>query len=140
MNGYQPSHDINKFVFSEDLKFGLEGEDMTLAFLEDLESGSFEVKYDRYRNGRMVVETEQNPNNSGWKLSGINVTTAVWWVYIFAPHSFIVVKVARLKKFLRVNQLKKRDFAPDSDNPAKGFLLYPEHVADLLTNEIYDDK
>jgi hypothetical protein len=138
MFGYQPSHDLDKFVFSDDLKFGLEGEDMVLAFLHDLEAGTFEVKYDRYRNGRMVVETEQNPRNEGWKPSGINVTKATWWVYVFAPHTFIAVRVARLKRFLRLNQLGKRDFAPSSDNPAKGYLLYPQHVTDLLTNDIYD--
>lgn len=138
MSGYQPSHDLDKFVFSDDLKFGLEGEGMVLAFLNDLEAGTFEVKYDRYRNGRMVVETEQNPRNMGWKPSGINVTKAAWWVYVFAPHTFVAVKVARLKQFLRLNQLGKRDFAPNSDNPARGYLLYPQHVTDLLTNDIYD--
>lgn len=138
MSGYQPSHDIDKFVFSDDLKFGLQGEQMVTDFLHDLEAGSFEVKYDRYRNGRMVVETDQNPRGTGWKPSGINVTQATWWVYVFAPHTFTAVQVARLKKFLRINQLGKRDFAPTSDNPARGYLLYPQHVTDLLTNEAYD--
>jgi dipeptidase len=140
LSGYQPSHDIDKFVFSEDLKFGQRGEQMFTEFLEDLESGSFEVKYDRYRNGRMVVETEQNPRNEGWQLSGINVTTAMWWIYVFAPHTFIAVQVPRLKKFLRANKLPKTSFALNSENPARGYLLYPKQITDLMTNKDYDTE
>jgi hypothetical protein len=50
------------------------------------------------------------------------------------------VSVKRLKNYLRVNRdtLQKRDFAPNSTNPAKGFLLYPQHIQDLQTNQAYD--
>lgn len=97
----------------------------------------------------MVVETNQNPKgavdsfgNQIWVPSGINVTTASWWVYIFSPDgAFIIVSVARLKKYLRANkslfnESTKRDFG-GQDNPARGFLLYPNHVQDLLTNAEY---
>jgi hypothetical protein len=89
----------------------------------------------------MVVETNQNPRNEGWKKSGINVTEATWWVYIFSDDAFVVVGVNRLKNFLRRNgytEEAKRIFAANSDNPAKGFLLMPEHVQDLLINDLYD--
>jgi hypothetical protein len=65
--GYQPSHDIDRFDFTKDLAFGQEGEDTIREFLIALGLGNFEVKRDRYRNGNMVVETEQNPRNQGWK-------------------------------------------------------------------------
>ena len=34
---------------------------MVVRFLDDLQADSFEVKSDRYRNGKMVIEMEQNP-------------------------------------------------------------------------------
>ena len=138
------------FDFKKDLTYGHEGEMLVDGFLEALSSGSFEVKSDRYRNGRMVIETDQNPRgmldengNKVWVKSGLNVTTAKWWVYIFSPEGgFVVISVARLKAFLRANQVKynqstKRDFG-GSDNPAKGYLIMPDDVMDLLRNNKYD--
>ena len=49
------------FDFKKDLEFGLQSEKEIEGFLDDLSNGSFEVKTDRYRNGRMVIETDQNP-------------------------------------------------------------------------------
>ena len=140
MSNYQPSHDIDRFDFTKDLAFGHEGEEIVNTFLSSLSAGSFEVKYDRYRNGRMVVETHQNPRGQGWKPSGINVTTAHWWVYLFSPGAFISVSVGRLKKYLVMNKdnLTKKEFAPNSDNPTRGFLLFPPNITDLMTNEDYD--
>ena len=89
--GYAPSHDINPHDFTKDLAFGHEGEEIVKTFLADLSNGSFEVKYDRYRNGRIFVEFEQNPHNSGWKPSGIAVTKARWWVYLFSPSAFVII-------------------------------------------------
>ena len=133
--GYNP-----KFDFKTDLTYGHEGEQNLIDFFKAFNDGAVEVKADRYRNGRMAVETEQRPNGGDWKLSGINVTQAKWWAYRFAPDSYVVVSVARLKNYLRHNygSLEKRDFAAGSDNPARGFLLFPQHVQDLQTNEIYD--
>ena len=121
-------------------------------FLDDLSDGSFEVKSDRYRNGRMVVETDQNPRGyrdvngvQVWNKSGINITTAKWWVYIFSPEgAFIVVSVARLKRYLRAvperfNSSNKINLG-GSDNPAKGFLLMPEDVQDMMINPRYDEQ
>ena len=146
-------YDINSvsFNFLKDLAFGEKGEEEIRSFLTALSDGDFEVKTDRYRNGRMVVETQQNPrgitDKSGekiWVSSGINVTTAKWWIYIYTlDGSFLVIATDRLKRFLRLNSDKyneqtKRTFAATSDNPSRGFLIMPNEVLDLLTNETYD--
>lgn len=135
VSGYNP-----KFDFKTDLAYGQEGEQNLIDFFNAFNNGAVEVKADRYRNGRMAVETQQKPKGGDWKNSGINVTEAQWWAYRFAPDSYVLVSVARLKNYLRHNShlLEKRDFATSSDNPAKGFLLYPQHVQDLQTNELYD--
>jgi hypothetical protein len=141
-----------KFDFKKDLAYGQQGESLVSTFLDDLEDGSFEVKSDRYRNGRMVVETDQNPRGyrdvngvQVWNKSGINITTAKWWVYIFSPEgAFIVVSVSRLKRYLRAfperfNSSNKINLG-GADNPAKGFLLMPEDVQDMMINPRYDEQ
>jgi hypothetical protein len=141
-----------KFDFKKDLAYGQQGESLVSTFLDDLEDGSFEVKSDRYRNGRMVVETDQNPRGyrdvngvQVWNKSGINITTAKWWVYIFSPEgAFIVISVARLKRYLRAfpgrfNGSNKINLG-GADNPAKGFLLMPEDVQDMMINPKYDEQ
>lgn len=141
-----------KINFADDLQFGQKGEKMVQSFLEGLLSNdSYEVKTDRYRNGRMVVETDQNPfgkkddaGNPIWVPSGINVTKATWWVYVFTlGEGFIAVDVQRLKRFLRrfpykFNPNTKRSLGSAGDNPARGFLLMPNDVIDLLSNSDYD--
>lgn len=135
IGGYEP-----RFDFKVDLAYGHEGEANLLSFIASLNTSKVEVKADRYRNGRMVVETAQKPAGSDWKPSGINVTESEWWAYRFAPDAFVLVSVERLKNYLRANRgtLEKRGMASDGDNPAEGFLLFPHHVQDLLTNEKYD--
>ena len=95
----------------------------------------------------MVVETQQDPGARGlWVDSGINVTKAKWWVYQYAlDGAFHVVSVERLKRYLRAtttkfNESTKRTFSAGNDNPARGFLLYPEDVLDMLTNPRYDKE
>ena len=138
--GYAPSHDINPHDFTKDLAFGHEGEEIVKTFLADLSNGSFEVKYDRYRNGRIFVEFEQNPHNSGWKPSGIAVTKARWWVYLFSPSAFVIIETSRLRRYIKANiqHLSERIAAQTSDNPAKGFLIYPEQVKELMSVSTYD--
>lgn len=87
----------------------------------------------------MVVEVEQNPGNKGWKPSGLMVTKARWWIYVFSPDAFIAVEVDRLKKYLEVNsKIELKEFAKFSANPTRGYLLYPEDVSKLLSSELYD--
>lgn len=134
-NGYEP-----RFDFKIDLAYGRAGEAELVEFFNAVQGSNVEVKSDRYRNGRMAVETQQKPAGGVWKDSGINVTQAQWWAYRFAPGSFVLVSVPRLKKYLRMNRdlLQKRDFAAGSDNPSRGFVLMPDQVEELLTSEWYD--
>lgn len=138
-----------KFDFAADLEFGQANEAEISKFLDDLSDGFFEVKTDRYRNGRMVVETDQNPRGlttNGervWVPSGINITTAKWWVYVFSPsEGFVILRTERIKQYLRANsnmynQNTKKTFGGPS-NPARGFLIMEEDVRDLLINPKYD--
>ena len=110
---YKKEFDIasKSFDFAKDLKYGQAGEGSIVSFYESVIQGSAEIKTDRYRNGRMDVETNQNPKNKVnelgqkiWDLSGINVTTAQWWIYIYCLNqSIVVVSVERLKKYLHKN-------------------------------------
>ena len=136
-----------------DLNFGHKGEKLVSEFLAKIGSGAFEVKTDRYRNGRMVVEMMQNPrrrmDDNGqavWQPSGLAVTKAEWWVYVYAlDGAFVIVSVPRLKRYLKAN---KSRFNPDqyhkfawrSGNPSMGYLLQPEDVMDMMINEKYDSK
>lgn len=138
--GYEPSHDIKQFDFIKDLQFGHEGEELVTQFLAQLSSGTFEVKYDRFRNGRIFVEFEQNPRDTGWKPSGIATTKAKWWVYLFSPNAFVIIETSRLRRYIKANveRLQIRTAAADSTNPAKGFLIYPEQVKELMSVSTYD--
>ena len=139
------------FDFQKDLAYGQNGEMLIDGFMEALSGGSVEVKNDRYRNGTMVVETDQNPkgikDDQGNPIlikSGINITTAKWLVYIFSPEGgFIIVSTSRLKRFLRANPEKYNKNTKTNlggpDNPAKGFLVKAPDVLDLLRNADYDD-
>jgi hypothetical protein len=132
-----------KFDFRRDLEYGQKGEKLVEKFLDAMEAGAFEVKTDRYRNGRMVIEMEQNPRRSGdWKPSGLQVTKAKWWAYIFTlDGGFVIVSVERMRRYIAQRQLSSQDykeFARNSQNPSRGFLLEPADVADLLTSPDYD--
>jgi len=150
---YNNKFDIpaKSFDFANDLEFGHSGESFVKEFYNSVIQGSAEIKTDRYRNGRMVIETNQNPRRKTdvfgypvWQLSGINVTTATWWIYVYSLNSsMIVVSIERLKNYLRTNKeifnnSTKRVFAESSDNPSMGFLVEPNQVMDMLYNEKYD--
>ncbi len=134
-NGYLPAYD-----FTVDMAYGKAGEAELVEFFNAVQGAQIEVKSDRYRNGRMAVETQQKPAGREWQDSGINVTTAQWWAYRFGPGAFTLVSVPRLKKYLRLNRdvLQKRDFAAGSDNPSRGFVLMPDQVQELMTSDWYD--
>lgn len=133
--------DIPKPNFKKDLEFGKQGEDQVKQFLQGIVNGSFEVKSDRYRNGKMVVEIAQNPRKHGWKPSGIMVTEAEWWVYVYTMNqAMIVVSTERLKRYIEMLPKSRiRLFAEGTNNPAKGYLLLPEEVSQLLYDPAYDD-
>lgn len=150
----QPDYDIpaGRYDFWNDLKFGHKGEALVDDFLKALSDGAFEVKTDRYRNGRMVVEMIQNPRKKTdengkpvWKPSGIQVTKAKWWAYVYTlDGAFVLVSVERLKRYLaahpdKYNPKKYVDFAKASGNPSRGYLLQPEEVMDMMINTDYDE-
>jgi hypothetical protein len=144
-----------KFNFHDDLKFGHKGEKLVTDFIASMEAGSFEVKTDRYRNGKMVLEIEHNPRKRTdedgkpvWEPSGLSVTKAAWWVYVYTldgtQGAFVIVSVPRIKRYLQVNKdtynrKTMSKFAWSSSNPSKGYLLLPEQVMDLMTNPKYDE-
>lgn len=145
-----------RFDFHEDLKFGKKGEALVEGFLQALEAGAFEVKTDRYRNGKMVLEVEHNPrkrkDENGkpvWEPSGLSVTKASWWVYVYTldnnEGAFVILSVPRLRRYMERNperfaRSNMVDFARQSSNPSKGFLLTPEEVMDIMINPAYDNE
>lgn len=154
MSKVQSDYDIpaGRYDFFNDLKFGKKGEKLVGDFLQTLSEGAFEVKTDRYRNGRMVLEMTHNPrkrlNPDGtplWKPSGLQVTKAKWWVYVYTlDGAFIIVSVDRIKRYLeahpdRYNPKKYHNFARASSNPSKGYLLEPSDVMEMMINPAYDE-
>lgn len=103
----------------------------------------------------MVLEIEHNPrkrkDDEGkpyWEPSGLSVTKAAWWVYVYTldgtQGAFVIVSVPRVKRYLELNpELFNRktmsNFAWSSSNPSRGYLLLPEQVNDLMTNPAYDE-
>ena len=125
--------------WDNDFKLGKDGEALLKNFLDSLDNASFEVKNDQFRNGKMVVEMEQNYKETGWKPSGLATTTAKWWVYVYSPASFVAVSVERLKRYIKINDgMQLKLFAAKSYNPTKGYLLLPEDVNKLMSSELYD--
>ena len=59
---------------------------------------------------------------------------------MFSTNAFCIIELGRLKRYLRANKdkLQIRVAAPNSDNPAKGFLIYPQQVNELMTISAYD--
>lgn len=134
-------YDIPTPYFPDDLKYGKRGEAVVERFLKDIGAGSLEVKSDRYRNGRMVLEYEQNPRGTGWKPSGIMVTESKWWVYQYnLDGAFTIVSVDRAKRYIDKNAdtLEVKLCGARGNNPTHGYLLQPEDVIDMLTNPEYD--
>ena len=141
----------NQIDFKKDLEFGQSGEVSIVEFAKLIGSGAVEVKTDRYKNGNMVIETHQSPGNKKdaegnqiWVPSGLNVTKAVWWVYIFAvDESFVMFKVDRIKRYLRslpslYNENTKRVMAPNSENPALAYVVQKSETINMLSKKDYD--
>lgn len=154
MTKNQSDYDIpeRRYDFHTDLKFGQKGEKLVEEFLQTLSEGAFEVKTDRYRNGRMVVEMMHNPrkklDEDGkplWKPSGLAITKAKWWVYVYTlDGAFVILSVPRMKRFLQAHPERFSkgtlvDFARASSNPSKGYLLMPDDVMNIMTNTDYDE-
>ena len=110
----------NQIDFKKDLEFGQSGEVSIVEFAKLIGSGAVEVP------------------------SGLNVTKAVWWVYIFAvDESFVMFKVDRIKRYLRslpnlYNENTKRVMAPNSENPALAYVVQKSETINMLSKKDYD--
>lgn len=123
--GYNPDFDM-------DLSFGHEGELYAYECIRELASGKVEVKRERYANGRVFVETGQNPRGTGWKPSGIRTTKADYWAYVKPGGIILFIPTDAIQS--RVDEkfalgLLPMVIKPFSTNPARGFLI---EVRDLL--------
>ncbi len=154
MTKNQSDYDIapRKYDFHTDLKFGKQGEKLVEDFLDTISDGAFEVKTDRYRNGRMVIEMTHNPRRKTdengkplWKPSGFAITKAKWWVYVYTlDGAFVILSVDRMRRYFkahpeRFTPKKYHEFASRSSNPSKGYLLEPEDVMQILISKDYDE-
>jgi hypothetical protein len=123
-NGYEPR-------FDADYAYGRQGELLVADLLGQLGAGqaSYEVKRERYANARFYVEEYQNPRGRGWKPSGINVTTAEYWVFV-KPGGFVIwVPVVELRRLLDAGKGLARE-ERDGDNPTRGRLVYINSLLD----------
>ena len=97
--GYQPH-------FDHDLERGKVGEELLSTFLSDLADGAkFEVKtdYRAWQTGNFYIETWQysREDESDKRQSGINVTTAEWWVFAGpSKNGFIAIRTQDLKDLM----------------------------------------
>lgn len=144
MSGHEPRWDIppsRRYNFATDKEYGAKGEKLVTGFLEAVTGEPFEIKSDRYRNGRMVVEMAHNPRRAGWKPSGLATTESKWWVYVYAlDGAFAVLSVDRLRRYIAtLDESRLRMFAERSNNPSMGYLLEPDEVMNLMYDEQYDE-
>ena len=127
--GYQP-------YFDHDLERGKVGESLLSTFLSDLAEGAkFEVKTDylAWKTGNFYIETWQWnwSDKSDIRQSGINVTTADWWVFA-GPNGngFIAIRTSDLKDIIRETNPSKAEqpITNDNTNASEGRLVPVKEV------------
>ncbi len=123
--------------FDHDLERGKVGENLLDTFLGDLANGAkFEVKTDylAWETGNFYIETWQWnwSDRSDIRPSGINVTTADWWVFA-GPNGngFIAIRTSDLKDIIRDTDPREveQPITNDYTNASKGRLV---KVSDVL--------
>ena len=120
--GWNPHFDIC-------LEFGEKYEN---EFQKIIESKQIEVKTDKIcqRTGNIFVEFE-----SRGKESGINTTTANYWVYClwtdkFKEQTYVFIPTRRLKKLIKEKEYR---ISNGGDNwTSKGYLVPKEDLLDLI--------
>ena len=120
--GFNPNFDIC-------LEFGEKYEN---EFQKIIEGKKIEVKTDRItqRSTNVFVEFE-----SRGKESGINITTAHYWVYClwtekFKEQTYIFIPTRRLKKLIKEKEYR---ISNGGDNwTSKGYLVPKEDLLDLI--------
>jgi hypothetical protein len=123
--GYQPN-------FDGDNERGKVGEEAYKEFL----AGSYEVKTD-YRvseTGNFYIETRQY-NERHESLSGINITTADWWIEASPTgNGFIVIRTNSLKEIMRETNPREahQPIHNSKSNASVGRLVPLEHYMQKL--------
>ena len=138
-NGYQPNYDL-------DLDFGREGEESIAAILRDVfdDGDRIEVKRDRRaaETKNLYVEVlQQRSGTVGYKKSGISISTADYWFFIYGEQDdgtfgFLGVPTGLLYEAAKKRYEETRRFVDggaDGDCPTKGILLRIADVALLAT-------
>lgn len=123
--------------FDHDLERGKVGENLLGTFLGDLANGAkFEVKtdYKAWETGNFYIETWQWnwSDKSDIRESGINVTTADWWVFAGPKdNGFIAIRTSDLKDIIRETNPREveQPITNDYTNASKGRLV---KVSDVL--------
>jgi len=128
MSPYNPDWDA-------DLKFGERMELEVEGVLSAIRNGglTYEVKADRYLNGRWFLEWEQNPRRCGeWKSSGLQTTMADLWV-IRLPQPVDAIEIWRTSKLRQIAKSgllgHLKDGGASGDNPTRGWVVWQ---ADLV--------
>lgn len=115
------------------------GELAERAAAELLTIDSVEVKAKRYDDSHYYVEYEQNPRNSGnWIPSGIKITEASHWVFIYCENTVaLTVPVVVLIEAGRIAARDKDNWKyTPRDNPTRGIMV----SLDLILETAYQQR
>ena len=129
VTGYEPRFDF-------DVRRGKVGEDYVGTILEEIASGSIEVKtdYGANRTGNLYVEYEQETREGRWRPSGIASSEAKYWAFAFQD-GVIFIKLDRLKEICRAYYLQDPEghvgYRPrnENSNASRGIKLPVKYLA-----------
>lgn len=125
-NGSFPDFDI-------DLAHGKKGE-RRVADLLNAPAGKVEVKNVRTGLDKIYVELAQNPRNCGnWKLSGLSISVADFWIFTEeSSGSFLGFDARQLRRAvwhkLAVEGQRVTEAGKAGDNPTRGLWLSPGEI------------
>lgn len=131
VTGYEPRFDI-------DLTRGQVGEQKTATILDALHHGRIEVKTDYGSNqtGNLYIEYEKEDRDGNWVPSGIAVTEADAWAFVFED-GIIFVDTGALKElarqYYRSQRIGQRNGNAHSSG-SRGILIPVEELATSLRN------
>lgn len=118
MNGSGPDFDF-------DLVYGEAGERYAREVLGWVlaENARVEIKRKRRLDDWLYVELRQNAHRSGWKDSGLNVTTAQFWGFVVGETGVILYFPTDLLRRAVARGEGRDAEETDGDNPTQGRLL-----------------
>jgi len=131
-DGYEPDFDV-------DIEFGAQGELYVMGIINELKSGSVEVKNDamasKFRNVYIECSCERR---DGWHRSGIRTTGADFWAHILAGEVVVIAPTERWRNLAKRHwgdPNYERDM-PRGSHPTRG-LVFP--LSRLLTELMAED-